>query len=449
MMLTTSPFIATVSRAMQERILAEPWVFKYGDLFREKYENGRFLARRNGFNMGARQRFWFTSKKSLLETYEHRDQMRLFSKYQKMKKAAKVNLQNDPCIRIEPDSDMADHVIFGMLHRICPQKGFELLVDWKVYGEGPSRMVYYEPWRMDGGTVLEHFLAICPLAQFVICGRIEDSFDGRRYDQHFRRIANSTQFDKQMGYYPEGALPQSLYRNLYMGSQFFVMPSGGEVGEPCGISQQEAHAAGTPVIAHHQDGLTRTVSDPDFGDTHSLQNGIKFGGFRGDTLLDALLDAVHIYKTGHRCAYKDDNGNPKPLKYADLSFNAFRMDHRWLRLLHDYVLMYAFIQNTALPEHLHAAQLIAKSNSMPDNSLATVILRQGLTVADGVAELISAFNCKIPSVQRAAAKALKILCRSKEVTHQGDIAEQLNHAAGSANREIENVVRTCIDLLNS
>jgi hypothetical protein len=54
-----------------------------------------------------------------------------------------------------------------------------------------------------------------------------------------------------------------------LGSQYFVMPSGGEVGEPCGISQQEAHAGGTPVIAHHQDGLQRTVSDRDFGDKES------------------------------------------------------------------------------------------------------------------------------------------------------------------------------------
>jgi len=51
------------------------------------------------------------------------------------------------------------------------------------------------------------------------------------------------------------------------------MPSGGEVGEPCGISQQEAHAGGTPVVAHHQDGLQHTVADNDFGDKEYPANG--------------------------------------------------------------------------------------------------------------------------------------------------------------------------------
>jgi glycogen synthase len=76
------------------------------------------------------------------------------------------------------------------------------------------------------------------------------------------------------------------------------MPSGGEVGEPCGISQQEAHAGGTPVVAHHQDGLIRTVCDRDFGDKETPPNGVKFSGFSGESLLDALLDAVEIYYHG-------------------------------------------------------------------------------------------------------------------------------------------------------
>jgi len=447
MMLTASPFIATVSRAMQERILAEPWVFGHGRLFRDKYENGRFFGRRNGFNMGARQRFWFSSKKSLLETYGRGAQRRLFARYTAIKKTAKINLQKDPCIRIAADDDRTDHVIFGMLHRICPQKGFELLVDWKVYDDDGGRQVRYEPWKMDGATVLEHFLRICPAAEFVICGRVEDSMDGRRFDAHLRRIAESPPFRGRLGYYPEGSLSPSLYRNLYLGCQFFVMPSGGRIGEPCGISQQEAHAAGTPVVAHHQDGLIRTVSDVDFGDTHCPANGVKFRGFTGESLLEALLDAVEIYTKGQRRTYKDARGRPKPLKYSNLSFNAFRTDHRWLRMLHDYAVMYAFIQNTPLPEHLRAVQLIARIASDPDETPATVILREGLTVADGVSELIGALNCKIPSVRTRAAETLKKLCKAQDMTYRVDITRHLRRVLDSENPEVRRVVGACLDLL--
>jgi glycogen synthase len=371
----------------------------------------------------------------------------LFLRYKAIKKTAKINLQKDPNIQIEPDSETADHVVFGMLHRICRQKGFELLVDWKVYEEGGRRLVRYEPWNMDGATVLEYFLATCPLAQFVICGRVEDSIDARRFDAHLHRISDSPSFHARLGYFPEGSLSPSLYRNLYLGSQFFVMPSGGEVGEPCGISQQEAHAGGTPVIAHHQDGLIRTVADRDFGDTHSPHNGIKFTGFRGDSLLDALLDAVQVYTVGQRRAYKDKKGNPKSLKYSNLSFNAFRTDHRWLRVLHDYALMYAFIQDAAIPEHLHAIQLIAKLASVSDDTPTTVILREGLTVTDGVSELISALTCEISSVRGAAAKALKKLCKAKDMTYQVDIARHLRRAADSADTRISHIAGTCLDLL--
>ncbi|MCF7956363.1 MAG: glycogen/starch synthase, partial [Phycisphaerae bacterium] len=308
MMLKTSPFIGTVSRAMQERILAEPWLFGHAKLFQEKYQNGRFFGRRNGFNMGARQRFWFGGRNSLLETYSRRSQRRLFSKYTRIKKSAKLKLQNDPKIGIRTDNDEHNHVIFGMLHRICRQKGFELLVDWKVYDVDGQRRVCYEPGKMDGNTMLEYFLSCHRRAQFVICGRVEGSPDGLRYHSHLQRIKNNPCFSEQLGYFPEGSLPSSLYRNLYIGSQYFVMPSGGDVGEPCGISQQEAHAGGTPVIAHHQDGLIRTVADKDFGDTNSPPNGIKFSGFTGEALLDALNDAMEIYTNRQRKMYKDDKG---------------------------------------------------------------------------------------------------------------------------------------------
>ncbi|MHC5174208.1 MAG: glycogen/starch synthase [Planctomycetota bacterium] len=401
LMLKTSDYIGTVSKAMRRRMLEEPDVFKHSHLFQQMYSEERFFSRRNGFNMAARQRFWFSSKKSILETYDPAGRKRLFFKYTRAKKQAKLGFQSDPNIQLKPDNEQTDHIIFSMLHRICKQKGFELLVDWKVYeDERGRRWVVYEPWKMMGPTVLEYFLSRDERIQYVICGRVEDSFDGRRYDMHFRRIAEEGYFQGRFSYYPEGSLSPSLYRNVYVGSQFFVMPSGGEVGEPCGISQQEAHAGGTPVVAHHQDGLQRTVSDHDFGDREFPPNGVKFSGFTGEALLDALLDAVEIYYHGKRLRYVDKKGNPRKACYRTLSYNAFNTDHRWLRLLRDYIRTYSIMAGVEMPEHIDAMRLLVAMEEAPSTELANIILQNGLTISEAVNVLLDALTCSIPSVRR-------------------------------------------------
>jgi glycogen synthase len=406
LMLKTSDHICTVSRAMKRRILDEPQVFRYAHLFRQMESEGRFFGRRNGFNMAARQRFWFSSKKSILETYDHAARKRLFAKYTHAKSLAKRNLQNDPHIRLRPDDENRQHVIFSMLHRISKQKGFELLVDWKAYDDNGRLWVVYEPWKMMGPTVLEYFLSRDERIQYVICGRIEDSFDGRRFDMHFRRIASLPVFQGRFAYYPEGSLSPSLYRNLYVGSQYFVMPSGGEVGEPCGISQQEAHAGGTPVIAHHQDGLIRTVCDVDFGDTEHPSNGIKFSGFNGESLLTALLDAVKVYFHDRRLHYVDKKGRPQIRRYSDLSYNAFTTDHRWLRLLRDYIQTYCLMANVELPEHIDAVRFAAEAEGTPDHELANLILKNGMNIPYAMNCLVDALMAPVEAVREAAEKCL-------------------------------------------
>jgi glycogen synthase len=433
-MLKASKFIGTVSKAMKKRILDEPWIFGHALDFAEKEAAGRFFARRNGFNMAVRQRFWFGTRKSILETCLPSARRRLFLKCTRIKKTAKLGLQTDTHIRLEQDNENTDHIIFSMLHRICRQKGFELLVDWKIYIEGGRRYVKYEPWNMYGTTVLEYFMNTDRRIQYVICGRVEDSFDGRRFDMHFRRIANLPKYKGQFAYYPEGSLSTSLYRDVYLGSQYFVMPSGGEIGEPCGISQQEAHAGGTPVIAHHQDGLKKTVSDRRFGDTRHVSNGIKFTGFTGEALLDALLDAVEIYYHGRRLKYVDDKGRPKKERYSDLSFNAFHTDHRWLRLLRDYIDMYATILDVQLPDHLDAVRLISEMASATDENLCNAVLKKGINMVEAADILIEALSCEIPSVRSAAGDALLQLDGVLAGKSRLDIEKRLRHAEESTNK---------------
>jgi len=433
-MLKASKFVGTVSKAMKKRVLDEPWVFGHARDFAEKEAAGIFFARRNGFNMAARQRFWFGTQKSMVETYLPSARRRLFLKCTRIKKTAKLRLQTDAHIRLEQDDENTDHVMFAMLHRICRQKGFELLVDWKVYVEGDRRYVRYEPWNMDGTTVLEYLLSTDRRIQYVICGRVEDSFDGGRFDMHLRRIARSARFKGQFAYYPEGSLSAALYRDIYLGSQYFVMPSGGEIGEPCGISQQEAHAGGTPVIAHDQDGLKRTVSDKRFGDTRHPSNGIKFAGFTGEALLDAMLDAVEIYYYGRRLKYVDDKGRPRKERYSDLSFNAFHTDHRWLRLLRDYIDMYATVLGAQLPCHLDAVRLIAEMTSACDENLCSAVLGKGIRMVEAADYLTEALSCEIPSVRSASGQALVRLDHMLRDEGRLDIKGRLRHAAESPNK---------------
>ncbi|MBE0536686.1 MAG: glycogen/starch synthase [Phycisphaerae bacterium] len=445
-MLMTSQFVGTVSKAMRQRILDEPWLFGHARLFTEKARHGRFFARRNGFNMAARQRFWFGTKRSILETYDNRARRRLFRICLERKGSAKLLLQSDPRIRLTPDDAATNHVIFGMLHRISQQKGFELLVDWKVYAAYGARYVRYEPWNMNGPTMLEYFLSCDPRVQFVICGRVEDSPDGRRFDMHFHRIAGREDLKGRFAYLPQGALPPSLYRNLYIGSQYFVMPSGGQVGEPCGISQQEAHAGGTPVIAHHQDGLQRTVCDKDFGDTAHPTNGIKFTGFNGEALLEALLDGVEIYYHDRRRRYAGSDGQPKRLRYQDMCFNAFHTDHRWLRLLHDYIDMYAEILGAALPTHLDAARLISEMQFMHDGHLGDVVLKKGMDMPWAVDALVEAMGSEIVSLRRAAAATILRLSGSPGVRGRVDIRRRLQRAAESGATPLRDTAGECLKL---
>ena len=447
-MLKASKFVGTVSKAMKKRILDEPWIFGHTSDFEEKEAAGRFFARRNGFNMAVRQRFWFGTRKSILETYLPSARRRLFSKCTRIKKMAKYRLQTNTHIRLEQDDEDTEHVIFAMLHRICRQKGFELLVDWKVYLENGRRYIRYEPWNMDGtglpfrenvakwgpATVLEYFMSTDRRIQYVICGRVEDSFDGRRFDMHFRRIAGVSQFKGRFAYYPEGSLSASLYRDVYLGSQYFVMPSGGEIGEPCGISQQEAHAGGTPVIAHHQDGLKRTVSDRRFGDTRYPSNGIKFSGFTGEALLDAMLDAVEIYYNGRRLKYVDGRGRPRKERYSDMSFNAFHTDHRWLRLLRDYIDMYATILGKQLPHHLDAVRLIVEMASASDEDLCNAVLRKGISMVEAADCLTEALSCHTPSIRSSAGEVLLRLDGVLGKEGRLDIEGRFRRAAQSSNK---------------
>ena len=188
------------------------------------------------------------------------------------------------------------------------------------------------------------------------------------------------------------------------------------------------------MIAHNQDGLKRTVSDKRFGDTRHPSNGIKFIGFTGEALLDVLLDAVEIYYHGRRLNYVDDKGRPRKQRYSDLSFNAFHTDHRWLRLLRDYIDMYATVLGAQLPCHLDTVRLIAEMASACDENLCSAVLRKGIRMVEAADYLTEALSCEIPSVRSAAGQTLVRLDHMLRDEGRLDIEGRLRHAAESPNK---------------
>jgi len=199
------------------------------------------------------------------------------------------------------------------------------------------------------------------------------------------------------------------------------------------------------VIAHHQDGLQHTVSDNDFGDKDYPANGIKFTGFSGEGLLEAMLDAVEIYYHGRRRLYRDADGKPKPLDYDDLVFHAFTRDHRWIKPLRDYIDMFAKVLGTALPVHLDALRLIEEIAYTEDGETGDVLLKYGLSTEQAILSLIAAMGCDVASVRRAAARTLVRLAQTLKNPFLSEALKQLRQAMDSQDKNQTRLLEWCME----
>ncbi|MCB9919745.1 MAG: glycogen synthase GlgA [Planctomycetes bacterium] len=178
--------------------------------------------------------------------------------------------------------------LFGIVSRLTPQKGFELLPDvlpvflqredmaLVVLGSGDERHERYFAW-------------------------LEDAFPGR---VGFHR-----------GYDDE------LAHRIEAGADAFLMPSR---YEPCGLNQLYSLAYGTIPIVRRTGGLADTVIDwnPETG----VGNGFVFDDFTSAALQQAM----------RRCldAWKFDKG------WARLQENAMAVDFSWDTQILEYVALY-------------------------------------------------------------------------------------------------------------
>ncbi len=146
--------------------------------------------------------------------------------------------------------------VIAMISRLSTDKGFDLVLD-----------------NIDKISCLD--------IQFIIMG------DGDKTIMQ--------ELKKKAGKYPEklvyGAYKENLARKIYAGADILLMPSH---YEPCGTTQVIAQRYGTIPIVRETGGLLDTVSP--YGKFGSEATGFSFRDASGDSLLQALTDALHVLK---------------------------------------------------------------------------------------------------------------------------------------------------------
>ena len=156
----------------------------------------------------------------------------------------------------DPDDDGA---VIGMIGRLDPQKGFDLLAGAapKLLERG-ARLIVQGSGHPD---LADPFRAIATA--------------------HPRQVAFIERFDRVMA------------RKIYAGADFFAMPSR---FEPCGQGQMIALRYGTPPIVHRTGGLADTVIDET---THPGDGtGFSFTGATTKRLLEACERAISLRARG-------------------------------------------------------------------------------------------------------------------------------------------------------
>jgi starch synthase len=156
----------------------------------------------------------------------------------------------------DPDDDGP---VIGMIGRLDPQKGFDLLA-----GAAPELLARGARLVVQGSgpaSLADPFRALAAASP--------------------ERIAFIERFDREMA------------RRIYAGADFFAMPSR---FEPCGQGQMIALRFGTPPIVHRTGGLVDTVldvtADPATG------TGFVFQGETVEQLLEACARAFALRTAG-------------------------------------------------------------------------------------------------------------------------------------------------------
>ncbi len=150
-------------------------------------------------------------------------------------------------------------------------------------------------------------------AQLIVLGAGED-----RYEACFRELENS---------FPEKMRALILYdrdlsREIYAGSDFFLMPS---ASEPCGLSQMIACRYGSIPIVRRTGGLADSIKSFQIKDGKWEGCGLVFQDYHTDALYEKITQALDLFQNAalHRqlamqCMEQDFSWNISAGAYARL-----------------------------------------------------------------------------------------------------------------------------------
>lgn len=178
--------------------------------------------------------------------------------------------------------------IVGLLSRLVPQKGLDILRD-----------------------VADEFVSLG--LQFVVVGKGHPE-----YEQMMRQL--QARYPGQVSATID-FIPEDHARLLYAGSDFFLMPSR---YEPCGLGQMIALKYGAVPIVRATGGLADTIDDYD--PATGSGNGFVFQDYSGAAMMQAVRRALKLYE--------DEEA------FRKLQINGMKCDFSWSASAKKYVRVY-------------------------------------------------------------------------------------------------------------
>lgn len=195
----------------------------------------------------------------------------------------KVKLQEELGLPVNKETAVA-----GLISRLVPQKGLDLLVDVMDY------------------------LMLFDL-QIVVLGTGDEQYENafRKFQERYPdKVSANIKFDVE------------LAQKIYAGADIFLMPSR---YEPCGLGQMFSMRYGTIPVVRYTGGLADTVKEYD---PQSMEGtGFGFKKYDSAHLLKAVSKALHFY-------YREKD------HWRRIMTNAMNTDLSWDRSAKEYVDLY-------------------------------------------------------------------------------------------------------------
>ncbi len=207
------------------------------------------------------------------------------------------------------DEEIKNTPIISYAHRLVEQKGVDILAD--------SVKELYENWEKDFGDK--------PKPIFYIGGEDGEGGEKKKIIKELKEKLKPE--DSNRVVFAHGFAPNPA---LMAATDFFLMPS---KFEPCGLTQSEAFAMGTPVIATATGGIVDTVIG-----SGENQTGVLTKDINGEGFYSGLKEGLNIF-------FNDKD------KYNQMSMNALHQDFSWIQPnrqgpIYDYLKLFKVDTNT-------------------------------------------------------------------------------------------------------